>query len=370
MTTNLVFVYGTLKSGQPNYHFLIDPKNGQSEPISGQFETVNHFRMVTATQFNIPFLLSNTASQRPQNKSPQKPHQISGEVYSVDQEMLNNLDTFEKYYNRKLISVKNIETGQILKTFCYILDNFNQNLLNLPYIDNFDDSQVGYVLPKNRPSGWLTDQFLESINGPKLYPCFVYGTLKEGQPNHCFWKFEQNNSKKSGIYKTYEQYHGLIPESNSPNSTKNSDLITTKPCPWTCSGHKLFKNKIIFQTKKKFVLFADYDKPEEVKSDEFVYNQEYLIPFLVKESETVKNGVQVVGEIVYLDSIMMEQTDKFEESPEWYLRETITVESVNLEDKIEMEVECYTYPEKFLDEKSKRLDLNYYDAEEWSKYES
>lgn len=171
MASNLVFVYGTLKSGQPNHYFLTDPKNGKSGQILGQFQTVEKFSMVTATKFNIPFLLSNTGSKNSQNDVQTESRQILGQVYSVDEKMLKNLDILEnypKFYNRRVISVTNTETGAILKALCYVLENFNSNLLNLPLIDNFDAEQVGYVPPQNRPTGWLNEQFLENIQGPRL----------------------------------------------------------------------------------------------------------------------------------------------------------------------------------------------------------
>lgn len=53
---HLIFVYGTLKSGEPNNYLLKDPKNGFAESI-GKGETISRYPLIIASKFNIPFLL-------------------------------------------------------------------------------------------------------------------------------------------------------------------------------------------------------------------------------------------------------------------------------------------------------------------------
>lgn len=59
MASNLsrVFVYGTLKSGQPNHHWLTNTTNGLARFLT-QGKTTNLFPLVIATQYNVPFLLN------------------------------------------------------------------------------------------------------------------------------------------------------------------------------------------------------------------------------------------------------------------------------------------------------------------------
>lgn len=100
----LVFVYGTLKRREPNHH-VIDPEKhscpattGESRFI-GQAKTVDKFPLVIGTRFNIPFLLDR----------PGVGHAVLGEVYEVDQKVLEKLDKLEDYptfYDREVQSMK------------------------------------------------------------------------------------------------------------------------------------------------------------------------------------------------------------------------------------------------------------------------
>ena len=53
---HLVFVYGTLKTGEPNHHVLQDPTKGKKE-LLGVGETASKFPLVVASRYNIPYLL-------------------------------------------------------------------------------------------------------------------------------------------------------------------------------------------------------------------------------------------------------------------------------------------------------------------------
>ncbi|VDO69844.1 unnamed protein product [Onchocerca flexuosa] len=55
--TALVFVYGTLKRGEPNAAILADPATG-TQRFVGTGKTVNAFPLIIASQFNIPFCLN------------------------------------------------------------------------------------------------------------------------------------------------------------------------------------------------------------------------------------------------------------------------------------------------------------------------
>ena len=53
---HLVFVYGTLKTGEPNHHVLQDPTKGKKD-LLGVGETVSKYPLVVASRYNIPYLL-------------------------------------------------------------------------------------------------------------------------------------------------------------------------------------------------------------------------------------------------------------------------------------------------------------------------
>lgn len=93
-----VFVYGTLKKGEPNHCWLTNQENGFAKFISNG-KTDTQFPLIVATKYNIPFLLN----------VPETGHNVNGEIYSVDEEMLKNLDDLEDYpelYDRNIFNVK------------------------------------------------------------------------------------------------------------------------------------------------------------------------------------------------------------------------------------------------------------------------
>ena len=53
-----VFVYGTLKKGQPNFYLLEDAAIGLSKYV-GDGVTVQKWPLVVGTPYNIPFILDN-----------------------------------------------------------------------------------------------------------------------------------------------------------------------------------------------------------------------------------------------------------------------------------------------------------------------
>lgn len=93
-----VFVYGTLKRGEPNHHWLTRKENGIARFV-GEGTTVERFPLVVGTRYNIPFLLDKRGEG----------HNIRGEVYEVDEKMFANLDILEDYpvyYDREVQTIK------------------------------------------------------------------------------------------------------------------------------------------------------------------------------------------------------------------------------------------------------------------------
>lgn len=89
-----VFVYGTLKNGQPNHYWLTNTTNGLAKFLQ-HGQTKNQFPLVIATQYNVPFLLNESGKGR----------NIKGEIYDIDEKMLSNLDRLEDFprlYDRQI----------------------------------------------------------------------------------------------------------------------------------------------------------------------------------------------------------------------------------------------------------------------------
>ena len=51
-----VFVYGTLKRGEPNHYLISNSENGYAKFL-GLGKTLKKYPLVIATKYNIPFLL-------------------------------------------------------------------------------------------------------------------------------------------------------------------------------------------------------------------------------------------------------------------------------------------------------------------------
>uniref|UniRef100_A0A3B4G4K8 Gamma-glutamylaminecyclotransferase n=1 Tax=Pundamilia nyererei TaxID=303518 RepID=A0A3B4G4K8_9CICH len=93
-----VFVYGTLKKGQPNNYRMFDSNNGKAEYLGSAF-TSQKYPLVITTEDNIPFLLN----------IPGQGHRVHGEIYKVDDQMLKFLDDFESVptlYQRTVVQLE------------------------------------------------------------------------------------------------------------------------------------------------------------------------------------------------------------------------------------------------------------------------
>ena len=53
----LLFVYGTLKTGEPNHFYMTDTVDNGKATLLGIGETTNRYPLVVATHNHLPFLL-------------------------------------------------------------------------------------------------------------------------------------------------------------------------------------------------------------------------------------------------------------------------------------------------------------------------
>ncbi|XP_046737707.1 putative gamma-glutamylcyclotransferase CG2811 isoform X1 [Diprion similis] len=139
-----VFLYGTLKRGEPN-HKLIETKSNGYAKFIGIGRTVAKYPLVIATKYNVPFLL----------KQPNVGNHVTGEIYDVDSNMLKHLDELEEhptFYTRvedevhlipeskyKQGSSKFEEVGELTKAWIYFLPKFKLSLLDGPLYSEYSN---------------------------------------------------------------------------------------------------------------------------------------------------------------------------------------------------------------------------------------
>ncbi|XP_069491728.1 gamma-glutamylaminecyclotransferase isoform X2 [Ambystoma mexicanum] len=141
MMTN-IFVYGTLKTGQPNHHIMTKGVHGKARFL-GKGHTEEKYPMVIAGEYNIPYLLNIEGTG----------HHVVGEIYSVDDQLLQFLDEFEEcpdIYQRSLKRIIVLEwegnlgapeeqaAADILECFIYSTTTYKEEWLNLPTYENYD----------------------------------------------------------------------------------------------------------------------------------------------------------------------------------------------------------------------------------------
>jgi len=111
---NKVFVYGTLKRGFGNHHFLMGSR------FIGTGHTVEKFAM--HTEGGIPFVVENEPVSY-----------IYGELYSVDNSVLDNLDRLEghpTWYRRQEIEIHlDGGTNPTVKAWMYFIPYHSGKLI-------------------------------------------------------------------------------------------------------------------------------------------------------------------------------------------------------------------------------------------------
>lgn len=105
-----LFVYGTLKEGLHNNHYLED------QELVGNAETKPYYRLFCNDTF--PMMI----------KDKELGYSVSGEIWEVDEDIIDEIDRHEALYERRLIRVKNFKE----EVWAYI------------YQGNLDESQECY----------------------------------------------------------------------------------------------------------------------------------------------------------------------------------------------------------------------------------
>ncbi|KAM7345823.1 putative gamma-glutamylcyclotransferase CG2811 [Cochliomyia hominivorax] len=127
-----VFVYGTLKRGEPNHHWLTKTENGFACFV-GEGTTVERFPLVVGTRYNIPFLLDKRGHG----------HNVQGEVYEVDQKMFGNLDVLEDYpvyYDREIQAIT-LDNNETVQCWLYLIRKFPEKLLEKEHLTSYHNTK-------------------------------------------------------------------------------------------------------------------------------------------------------------------------------------------------------------------------------------
>lgn len=142
-----VFVYGTLKKGQPNHHLISGGIESGDCRVEGVGVTEAKYPLIVTTRYNVPFLLDAPNARNAVN--------VEGEVYSVNDKMMEILDDLEAhptFYTRSQIPI--IFQDKSEKMWCYLMKNFRQDVLQLPMYSKYDFKARGtYVGRADRPPG-------------------------------------------------------------------------------------------------------------------------------------------------------------------------------------------------------------------------
>ncbi|CAH1116114.1 unnamed protein product [Phaedon cochleariae] len=126
---HVVFVYGTLKKGEPN-HSRFSKITGGSYKFLADAKTKEKYPLIITTKYNIPFLL----------ESPGNGTHVKGELYEVDDKVLTDLDVLEdhpNFYTRKLYDVLTLDGQNISKVWIYMIEQFKPDLLNEIFYESY-----------------------------------------------------------------------------------------------------------------------------------------------------------------------------------------------------------------------------------------
>ncbi|XP_037953463.1 troponin C-akin-1 protein-like [Teleopsis dalmanni] len=139
-----LFVFGALKYGQPSHSILASSGNGYAK-FWCRATTAEKLPLVIATRYNIPFLLNK----------PGVGYYVTGEIYEVDNKMLDSLDSLEDcqdIFTREMHDM-NIGVGEgTVPCWVYLLHKYPEKLLSLPYLARYENTPAQPYVLRNRRS--------------------------------------------------------------------------------------------------------------------------------------------------------------------------------------------------------------------------
>ncbi|RZF40464.1 hypothetical protein LSTR_LSTR000343 [Laodelphax striatellus] len=131
-----VFVYGTLKKGEPNHFILEDSSNGYSKCLF-EAKTKSKYPLIIGSPYNIPFMIDLKSTG----------FNVCGEVYVVDDKMLAVLDELEEHpnvYKRRKEDII-FKEGEKEKCFddawMYFYQLYSPEMLKLPMLESYSNAR-------------------------------------------------------------------------------------------------------------------------------------------------------------------------------------------------------------------------------------
>ncbi|XP_045208146.2 putative gamma-glutamylcyclotransferase CG2811 [Mercenaria mercenaria] len=132
-TYHKVFVYGTLKKGQPNEYFM---NMIPSVEYLGTAETRTKYPLIIGGEWNLPMLLNREGEGKT----------VKGEVYRVDKDALERLDQFEghpDFYERTEIDVNLTNDDEVLSTvkcWTYFIKDYSEKDVKQEHFSLYDSA--------------------------------------------------------------------------------------------------------------------------------------------------------------------------------------------------------------------------------------
>lgn len=138
-----VFVYGTLKKGFPNAHYL------DRSTFLGEFRTTTRYPLVVGGRYYSPYLLD----------LPNKGSKVKGEVYVVDDATLADLDYLENVgvnYERRVGKVSCVsDRAFVVEAYVYFKVNGMEGLIRKSegFLEEYRDRRYvpRHLRPKEEP---------------------------------------------------------------------------------------------------------------------------------------------------------------------------------------------------------------------------
>lgn len=148
-----VFVYGTLKVGQPNNCILQSAVDKSQAKFLGHATTADCWPLIIYSAFNIPFLLDCKGTGQ----------RVVGDLFEVDESTLQTLDELERHpawYTRDtLLTCLNSSPDDLIECDAYLMMNFRRDLLTSETLiaEYLDTPERRYVLPSDRAAAVIID---------------------------------------------------------------------------------------------------------------------------------------------------------------------------------------------------------------------
>lgn len=141
----LVFVYGTLKAGFPNFHINAGVR------VPGDFVTVDRLPLYIVSAKHIPWLVDR----------PGEGHTVTGQLFKVDEQTLADMDVLERiteagWYTRRTIAVRPLDdaTAAPLQALVYFgsADRLTSDLVQHGPLAEYTHAHSPHYRPDDAPA--------------------------------------------------------------------------------------------------------------------------------------------------------------------------------------------------------------------------